>query len=591
MNYLITTPLKKIWPKKYNNQIVFVSESAIINYKNGDHIKYKHFKVNKPRWNDKNIFEKDFNYLLIIYERYLSILSKKLNKLHNKNFSLRFWRVLIGPWLSTFIHIYFDRWNNVKSSIKNNKIDKFIYLQLSMEDFIPYDNKNFINYTQNDLWNQYLYQNIVINFLKKKQIDIVETNKNFVKKKLDESILNKIEKKDFFQSFKNSFLKGLSFIDVRSYDYFFYDTYLGFKNEFYLSRKFNQLPTILNSQKSFKIKNIDVGLRNQIKNFCLGENFFEQNLIETISLFIPKIFIENFQDLEDFSKKENLPQKPKVIFTSGSLWYDTKISYHVAKSLENKAKLIYGQHGGCIGMVKYHWPEQHEIKISNHYLTWGWNNKSNNKIKRFYFLKKSKNIISQQKDLLIPLRVRKRYFHSLESSSGTETYSDYINNLSIILKKLNKNVLEKTILRLPYKSLIIRDIDYFSTLEKRYKFYCENSFYEACHRSKLVLHTSNSTPFLETISSNIPSILIFDKIKNPIRHDCENIFNKLFEKNIVFYDFKKAAKFINSIWPNNIDSWWQKKTTQKVINIFNDRFARKDNFIVDKCYNFLKKFN
>jgi len=70
MNYLITTPLKINWPKKYNNKLIFVSESALINYKNGDHINYKHFKVNKPRWNDKNVLGKDFNYLLKIYESY-----------------------------------------------------------------------------------------------------------------------------------------------------------------------------------------------------------------------------------------------------------------------------------------------------------------------------------------------------------------------------------------------------------------------------------------------------------------------------------------------------------------------------------------
>jgi putative transferase (TIGR04331 family) len=589
MNYLITTPLKINWPKEYNNKLIFVSESALINYKNGDHINYKHFKVNKPRWNDKNVLGKDFNYLLKIYENYLGILSKKLNKLHNKNYSLRFWRILIGPWLSTFIHIYFERWNNVKSSIKTNKIDKFIFLQLDIEDFIPYDNKNFIYYTQNDLWNQYLYQNIVINFFKKKQIDYVQTNEIFVKEKLNKSILNKINKKDFFQSFKNSLLKGLSFINAKSYDYFLYDTYLGLKNEFYLSRKFNQLPIIQNYKKSFKTKNIDVDLRNQIKNFCLGKDLFEQNLIEAISLFIPKIFIENFQDLEDYSKKENLPQKPKVIFTSGSLWYNTKLCYHVAKSLENKAKLIYGQHGGAIGMSKYHWPEQHEIKISDYFLTWGWSDKNNSKVKRFYFLKKAKQLLSQKEDLLIPLRIRKRYFHSLESSVGTEVYSDYINNLSTFLEELNKKVLKKTILRLPYKVSKISDVDYFSTLNQKYKFYRSDSFYKACFKSKIVLHISNSTPFLETISANIPSILIIDKTQNPVRSDCEQIFSMLFKENIIFYDFKKAAKFLNSIWPDNIDAWWQKETTQKVIKIFNDRYARKNNLIVDKCYNFLKK--
>ena len=589
MNYLIVTPLKKNWPKKYNNKLIFVSESALFNYKRGDHVKYKHFKVNKPRWNDKNIFAKDFTYLLEIYERYLKILSNRLNNIHNKKFSLRFWRVIIGPWLCSFISIYFERWNNVKDSINNNKIDKFISLHLNFEDFVPYDNRNFMSFTQNDAWNQCLYQSIVVNFLKKNQIEYVEPDKHIIKKILKDSIIDKAHKENFFQSLRNNILKILRINNIKKYDYLFYNTYLGLINEFHLSRRFNQLPIFLNTNESFDIKNIDMNLRNEIKNFSSSKNTFEQNLIESIPLFIPKVFLENFKDLENYVKKENYPQKPKIIFSSGSLWYDTIFSYQVAKALENKAKLIYGQHGGAIGMSKYHWPEQHEIKISDYYLTWGWNDKNNSKVKRFYFLKKSEQLLSQKEDLLIPLRLRKRYFHSLESSTATETYSDYINNLSIFLEELNKKVLKKTILRLPYKTNKISDVDYFSSLNKKYTFYRSDSFYKACFKSKLVLHLSNSTPFLETISANIPSILIIDKIKNPVRSDCEQIFSILYKENIIFYDFKKAAKFINSIWPNNIDFWWQKKTTQKVINIFNDRYARKDNFIVDKCYNFLKK--
>ena len=101
---------------------------------------------------------------------------------------------------------------------------------------------------------------------------------------------------------------------------------------------------------------------------------------------LPKIFLENFEDLKNFSAKSNLPQKPKKIMTSSALWYDSFFSYHVAKLSEHGTKIIYGQHGGAYGITSYSWPELHEKKIADKYLTWGWKgNKSEKQIKSFIF--------------------------------------------------------------------------------------------------------------------------------------------------------------------------------------------------------------
>ena len=193
-NFLICTPIKKSWPNDKKNNLFFVSESAVLGLK-GIHDRYSNYTINDSRWINKKIFSKDFNFLIKIYEKYLAILSKELNKYHKKNYSLRFWRILIGPWLSTFVHIYFDRWQNIKSTIKKNKIDKCIFLNLDMNLFIPYDHKNFIYLSQNDLWNQFLYQKIIKIFLKKNKIQYKGILNQDINKELKNSILNKFYKK------------------------------------------------------------------------------------------------------------------------------------------------------------------------------------------------------------------------------------------------------------------------------------------------------------------------------------------------------------------------------------------------------------
>ena len=50
-------------------------------------------------WKKKQKKIKDFNYLKKLYISILKSLSIKLNNLHNVNFSIKEWKIIIGPWL------------------------------------------------------------------------------------------------------------------------------------------------------------------------------------------------------------------------------------------------------------------------------------------------------------------------------------------------------------------------------------------------------------------------------------------------------------------------------------------------------------
>ena len=42
---------------------------------------------------------------------------------------------------------------------------------------------------------------------------------------------------------------------------------------------------------------------------------------------MPKVFIENYQDLVNFSKIENLPKEPEKIVTANALWFDSFFTF------------------------------------------------------------------------------------------------------------------------------------------------------------------------------------------------------------------------------------------------------------------------
>ena len=580
--YLISTRIKETWPKNTKNDLIFSSVDALDSL-DGQVKKYKKFVINEYHWKNKKKLEKDFKYLENFYEKVLSKLVKKLNKIHNTNYSKLFWRILIGPWLGIFLHIYFDRWNNIKSLLKKNKIDKAIFLNLDKNILIPYDAKEFIEFAQSDIWNQNIYQNIISNFLKKTKIDY----KNISDSKIKEKFLHSLNPDlDSFEVKIKIFLMSIfNLIDKRNYKYFFYKTYLGAFNEIKLSLKFKQFPILFYKTKFITMQKVDHQKRKILNLNTKISNKFEKNFLKALIKNIPKVFIENFEDLINFSKNSNLPQNPKTIFSSNILWYDSHFSFHIAKLKEQKAKLIYGQHGGAYGISKLHWPEKHEIKISDKYLTWGWSdNKNSKKVKRFFILKNTKNNVGRanRENLLLLIKNRIRYVSSLDTSAGTAVFNDYTKFFSNFLFKLSVKIKPKTIIRLPFKKLNESSVDFYSNLRKNFNFSSSNTFYDACNQAKLIVNTVNSTPFLETLSANFPTIIIWDKKTNPIRDNAKKYIEILHENKILYYNPDLAAKFVNQNWNKGIDEWWYDAKTQQAVNKFCNIFAnKKQNFLAD----------
>ena len=170
-----------------------------------------------------------------------------------------------------------------------------------------------------------------------------------------------------------------------------------------------------------------------------------------------------------------------------------------------------------------------------------------------------------------------KYFVSMESSSGTESYRDYILSTSKFLNNLQQSVRRKTILRMPQNTNI--KYNFCENLTKNFQFKNDKTFSKACDSSKLIVHTYNSTPFLETLSVKIPSILILDKNNNPFKIESKNLISALVKNRLLFFNMRDAAKFVNKLWSSDINYWWQDNKTQKAVNEFTKNYAKKtDNY-------------
>lgn len=583
LNYIVTTRIKKSWPTKKKNSVFFPSIEPLIKYPQKN-FPYKKFYICENLWKNNSSLLKKFYYLNSLYEKLLINFTSYLNLKHNTNYSIDFWRILLGPWLQIYLFISFDKWKKISTTIKNFSINKFKKLVFDKNILIPYDMQEFISFTQNDLWHQSINQDICKEILKEKNSEQIDFSIKNINKYIDISKTPK-EKLSFFKKFLFTILR---FKNTRNYKYLIFRPYIGAFYEFLLSIRLKQLPIYDLGKKNNISSKIDSKNRIKLDEIFVPKNKFEKYILKSFKHHLPNIFLENYFDLLIFSEKSNIPKNPKKIFSANALWYDSFFSYHAAKLKENGSKIIYAQHGGSYGIAKYSCYEKHEKKISNKYLTWGWSDKQSNKniVKKFFILIKNKkyNFDKNKKKLLILLKHRKIYLQSPDSFAACENHSNYLSFLTPFLNNLKKEIKNNIVLRLTYKNFQSNNFEFFRNLKKKYMF-SNISFQEDINNARLIINTCNSTTFLETLSSNIPSILVINNKRNPIRKDAFNIFKILVKNNLVFYNTADASNFINEIWSYDIRKWWHQKKIQDAVISFQNNYARPSKNIIQDIKN------
>ena len=131
-------------------------------------------------WNDREKLYHDRDYIASVYERYLENISEKLNKIHKCNYPIRYWRIIIGPWLLHFIEIIFDRYVCLKNAVELYDVKSTWILKIDNVMWTPTDMQQFHQFYISDSWNQYIYGEIIKYFslLNYKQIMINNVHSN-----------------------------------------------------------------------------------------------------------------------------------------------------------------------------------------------------------------------------------------------------------------------------------------------------------------------------------------------------------------------------------------------------------------------------
>ena len=163
---LVTTAREETWPKD-GTPILFLGEWCKL-YDRKHLWKDLDYEVAPYHWDDRKKLYDDYKNLLIIYESALGAVAGKLNQIHEVNHSLRYWRILLGPWLGYFIQMLFDRWYMLTEAFGFHEISGCNVLEYEAFNSVPTDMADFIRRFSDDEWNEAIYSELLLGFFAEK---------------------------------------------------------------------------------------------------------------------------------------------------------------------------------------------------------------------------------------------------------------------------------------------------------------------------------------------------------------------------------------------------------------------------------------
>ena len=569
---LVSTALEETW--RDDEPVLFLGEWCR-RYSRKDRWSKMDAEVLPYHWDDRKKFYADYQYLQEFYEKLLRDLSAQLNQIHGVNHSLRYWRILIGPWLGVFTPTLFDRWTSIQFANSNYDLSGTVILAGQDESLIPKDMDDFLHLFEGDKYNHQLYGVILQQYTKVPCIEVLRVDEESVSIEIPKTTWKRNIKKTLFSSYSRfvSMLTG-------DQDVFILTSYLKTWDELKLCQRFGQVPQISNLVPTIRVS-VDKSQRQWVVAGKSGSDF-EVCARSLIPQQIPTAYLEGYDQLIEQVMRSPWPRQPKLIWTSNS-----HISYDVfkawtAEKVECGSPLVIGQHGGHYGIGRWSYHEDHEVAISDCYLSWGWSEPDQPKVKPVGQLKGKRPLgvrHAEQAGALLVITMHTRYGYPIRSMIIARQYLDYLDDQYVFVESLPVHIRKALTVRLTRH-------DYGWDQVARW----QDNFPEVCldkgrsniddliRKSRLCISTYNATNFLESFAMNVPTVIYWNPCHWELRDSAIPYFEDLKRVGIFHETPGSAARHVSTIW-DDVDAWWTSPTVQKVLKCFKERYCYADNML------------
>jgi putative transferase (TIGR04331 family) len=522
------------------------------------------------------------------YNLILPVLVNYLNHTHKENYSNIYWERILGFWLYSIITNYLDKHKRLVLAFE--KESQIQTTSLSFSSFqTPLSTKEFLHaIRENNFFHLQQYSVILKDFYNE-HVEFIDD--------LSYSISQDVKKTDktqLFKSLKNKIREiFLSIID-RGYSskVAFYVSLFSNKElfTFFWKSRFRYAPIFKDSTVKVN-REIDIELRNQISGFSTKNNFADSILHNSVKFFFPIELLEGYNIISLETSNYINTNIPTSIFTGIGFSWSSQFSIWAAKCADLGTKLYGMQHGGTYGEVQILGGEALERKLTDHYITWGWNEDektvplpSSRLINR-----QGKKTNKKSNDILWITTADSRYNYFVGHIVFGNRFLQYFKHQQDFYSRIETKTQKKIKIRLYPNDFGWKLKDRWTTSFRDIKFSNpNNSFIQESLNSRLVIidHLGGTT-FLELLSLNIPVIIVANSNFFVHRKEACLFYKSLKDVGVFFTSNEEAAMQIPII-TNDIEKWMLNKERKKAIDNFKNKFALTDTYATKIWLDFFK---
>lgn len=510
-----------------------------------------------------------------VFGQLLPVLVHVLNKQHCLEMSEKEGLLLVGHWLKRLVTAFVQRYCEVERHLSRSK---FNYLVTSDDGHHLPVAKSTADATKvfnSESWEQYAYETILESFPAAPQ------EKIRIKSRGDKSPTTP-KQPELDDKIRQRLLNGAQFytqvISKRAKTLIFV-SYLPRIFEVKLHILLHQPPQFWKTDFEPTPCKPDRSLRLELSE--LAKSILSpdaSNLTELIGreMFanLPISFLEGFDDLTKQAFSRGFPRMPEVIFTSNAFDGDDAFKLYVVKQKSLGATYVVGQHGNNYGTLKSMSPSIEEL-TSSRFITWGWRGALQTYEKGFVLKLANKKIRRRPSSRYLLLQLHRDNCFAL-----TDSFFDHENYFSrqlLFANSLEDQILENLEIRLhPTTSSYgwgeeaewrrrLRTPPVFSKSKA--------NIYREFSKSRIVIHSYDSTGLLECLSQNIPTVAFWGGGLDHLTDDVKPMYNLLVDAGIIHFSPEALAAHLNEVG-DGVEEWWKSKEVQNARARFCTNFAQ-----------------
>jgi putative transferase (TIGR04331 family) len=286
---LVSTAIEESWGE--SEPVLFLGEWCRI-YSRRSRWEALDAVVAPYHWSVRTKVESDKVYLWELHERLIGELAAKLNEIHGVEHGIRYWRILIGPWLGYFTQTLFDRWEQIQSAISSFDVSETTVLRGLIDARCASDMDDYLGLGNSWQWNHHLSAEILTGF--------TDVGIRYIDSSDSRPALDSGDQDPPLAPIHRAAIWGSKVFRLfsRSSDFVVTNACLqSAKTEMLLQRRLGQLP-ILTSVKPVDRQPFDASQREWVLDIGGSvQTGFEQCLRSLIPRFIPVSHLEGYRSL------------------------------------------------------------------------------------------------------------------------------------------------------------------------------------------------------------------------------------------------------------------------------------------------------